>query len=77
MPTPRCTPLPAGSGTPQRQVTTLGMRHGRIARIRPCRFSAPGHGTARMADQLQIRRFCVRWHTIVIAARARSWDPAV
>ena len=25
MPTPRCTPLPAGSGTPQRRVTTLGM----------------------------------------------------
>jgi hypothetical protein len=21
-----------------------------------------------MADQMQIRRFCVRWHTIVIAA---------
>ena len=36
------------------------------------RFSAPRHGTARMADQLQIRRFCVRWHTIVIAARARG-----
>jgi hypothetical protein len=25
-----------------------------------------------MPDQLQIRRFCVRWHTIVIAARARG-----
>jgi hypothetical protein len=30
-----------------------------------------------MADQMQIRRFCVRWYTIVIAAgkdgRAAAW----
>jgi hypothetical protein len=28
----------------------------------------PRHRAGRMADQMQIRRFCVRWHTIVIAA---------
>jgi len=27
-----------------------------------------GHRPARMADQMPIRRFCVCWHTIVIAA---------
>jgi len=31
------------------------------------RLSAPRHGTARTAGQMQIRRFCVRQHTIVIA----------
>jgi hypothetical protein len=34
------------------------------------------HGTARMTDQLQIRRFCVRWPTIVIAARASERHPS-
>jgi hypothetical protein len=28
----------------------------------------PRHRTERTADQMQIRRFCVRWHRIVIAA---------
>ena len=39
-----------------------------VSRRRNFDLVRPGTALPRMADQVQVRRFCVRWYTIVIAA---------